>query len=347
MTATVQAPGFELFELHEIERIVARAGPGVMRRFACEVSAEEARFAVPVIVLGNPSPQVPAVGLFGGVHGLERIGTAVVVAYLNHLVMRLAWDVVLQRQLEAVRLVFMPLVNPGGMWRNTRANPQGVDLMRNAPVESKGPVPWLVGGQRRSRELPWYRGAPGAPMEVESRALCRVVEEELLSAPFSVAVDCHSGFGLVDRLWFPMAHTAEPIRHLAELHALIDIFEGSHPNHPYVIEPQSRQYLTHGDLWDHLYQLACARPETVFLPLTLEMGSWLWIKKNPRQLLSRRGIFNPLIEHRHQRVLRRHLPLLDFVTRAACSAAHWLPGAARRSWHTACARARWYAPPRR
>ena len=48
--------------------------------------------------------------------------------------------------------------------------------MRNAPVESNGPVPWLVGGQRRSRELPWYRGAAGAPMEVESRALCRVVE---------------------------------------------------------------------------------------------------------------------------------------------------------------------------
>jgi hypothetical protein len=344
---TAQTSGLELFELREIERIVAQAGPGVARRFACEVSAGDARFGVPVIVLGNPDPQVPAVGLFGGVHGLERIGTAVVVAYLNHLVMRLAWDVVLQRQLEAVRLVFMPLVNPGGMWRNTRANPQGVDLMRNAPVESNGPVPWLVGGQRRSRELPWYRGAAGAPMEVESRALCRVVEEELLGAPFSVAVDCHSGFGLVDRLWFPLAHTAEPIRHLAELHALVEIFERSHPNHPYLIEPQSRQYLTHGDLWDHLYLRACDRRETVFLPLTLEMGSWLWIKKNPRQLLSRRGIFNPLIEHRHQRVLRRHLPLLDFVTRAASSAVQWLPGAAQRLAHASRAQARWYPKVRR
>ena len=24
-----------------------------------------------------------------------------------------------------------------------------------------------------------------------------------------------------------------------------------------------------------------------FLPLTLEMGSWIWVKKNPRQLFSR------------------------------------------------------------
>ena len=53
------------------------------------------------------------------------------------------------------------------------------------------------------------------------------------------------------------------------------------------------------------------RRTAFFLPLTLEMGSWLWVKKNPRQLFSRHGIFNPLIEHRQQRVLRRHLALLD------------------------------------
>ena len=342
MSAAGAAGPGELPELLEIERIVAQAGQGVVRRLACDVQAENETFAVPVIVLGNPSSNVPAVGFFGGVHGLERIGTAVVVAYLNHLVMRLAWDVVLQRQLESVRLVFMPLVNPGGMWRKTRANPQGVDLMRNAPVESKGRVPWLVGGQRRSRELPWYRGTLGAPMEVESRALCRVVEDELLNSAFSVALDCHSGFGLVDRLWFPMAHTAEPIHHLADLHALVEIFERSHPNHTYVIEPQSRQYLAHGDLWDYLYLRACTRPQAVFLPLTLEMGSWLWIKKNPRQLLSRGGIFNPLIDHRHQRVLRRHMPLLDFLSRAACGVDQWLPRAAERPSHASLAHARWY-----
>ena len=334
-------------ELLEVERIVSQAGPGLHRRFACEVPVGEESLAVPVISLGSTSPRVPAVGYFGGVHGVERIGTEVVLAYLNHLAMRLHWDEALHRQLESVRLIFVPIVNPGGMSRNTRANPQGVDLMRNAPIESKGPVPWLVGGQRISRELPWYRGAAGAPMEIESSALCRVVEDELLCAKFSIVVDCHSGFGLADRIWFPLAHSARPILHLAELHALVDIFERSHPQHPYVIEPQSRQYLTHGDLWDHLYMRACARPDAVFLPLTLEMGSWLWIKKNPRQLLSRHGFFNPLIDHRHQRVLRRHLPWLDFISRAACSHERWLPTGVQRESQTALARARWYPAPRR
>ncbi len=92
---------------------------------------------------------------------------------------------------------------------------------------------------------------------------------------------------------------------------------------------------------DYLYQQACARG-TVFLPLTLEMGSWLWVKKNPRQLFSRHGIFNPLIAHRQQRVLRRHQSLLDFLGRAAAGEALWRPQPqARASLHDE-ALARWY-----
>ena len=72
------------------------------------------------------------------------------------------------------------------------------------------------------------------------------------------------------------------------------------------------------------------------------MGSWLWVKKNPRQLFSRRGIFNPLIEHRQQRVLRRHLALLDFVMRAAVSHRHWLPIGDQRCALREAALARWY-----
>ena len=53
----------------------------------------------------------------------------------------------------------------------------------------------------------------------------------------------------MDRIWFPYAHTRRPIEHLAELHALSTVFEASHVHHRYVIEPQSRQYLAHGDLW--------------------------------------------------------------------------------------------------
>ena len=82
-----------------------------------------------------------------------------------------------------------------------------------------------------------------------------------------------------------------------------------------------------------------------FLPLTLEMGSWLWVKKNPRQLFSRRGIFNPLIAHRQQRVLRRHLPLLDFAVRAAGAWQLWMPQGPDIEAHRLAAMARWYARP--
>ncbi len=337
-------------ELSELQRIVADGGAHLQQRLMCEVSGSAApgapRLPVLAITLGNPSLEVPAVGFFGGVHGLERIGAEVVIAHLASLVMRLRWDSSLHRQLESLRLVFMPIVNPGGMARATRANPNGVDLMRNAPVQASEQVPFGVGGQRRSARLPWYRGAAGAPMEAENLAVCQVVEEELLTREFSMVVDCHSGFGTRDRVWFPHAHTARPIAHLAEVYAFNQILDQTHPQHRYVVEPQSRQYLAHGDLWDHLYLRSltpCAtRPQRTFLPLTLEMGSWLWVKKNPRQLFARGGLFNPLIEHRRQRVLRRHGAWLDFVMRAALSHRRWAPqGAARAEAHER-ALARWY-----
>ena len=329
-------------ELAEIERLIDEGQPHLKARIACTVRVGAQQLPVHAITLGNPSPKVPAVGFFGGVHGLERIGAEVVIAYLRTLVKRLAWDKVLHQQLKSVRLVFMPLVNPGGLLLGTRANPRGVDLMRNAPIEALEPVPFLIGGQRLSPGLPWFRGFEGAPMEAESAALCALVEEELLNRQFSLAIDCHSGFGTRDRLWFPLAHSATPIAHLPELHALQSIFAQSNSHHQYVFEPQSLQYLTHGDLWDHLYLRAAGDARRTFLPLTLEMGSWLWIKKNPRQLFSRFGIFNPLIGHRQQRVMRRHLALLDFFTRATCSYQHWLPKAAARDQHYADAMARWY-----
>lgn len=332
----------ELAELADLQQIIDEGGAQLEHRVVGEVAGGTQRLALHVIALGNPDPEVPAVGFFGGVHGLERIGAEVVITYLRSLVRRLRWDGVLQRQLETLRLVFMPLVNPGGMWRGTRANPNGVDLMRNAPLDAIEAVPWLIGGQRVSAGLPWYRGPQGAGMEAESQALCDLVGAELLTRPFSIALDCHSGFGTVDRIWFPFAHTARPISHLPEVHALSEIFEHSHAHHRYVLEPQSRQYLTHGDLWDHLYLRACEDPGRTFLPLTLEMGSWIWVKKNPRQLFSRQGIFNPLIEHRQQRVLRRHMAWLDFLTRAASSHRHWVPTGPAREQHHQHALQRWY-----
>ncbi len=338
--APPSATQIALPELAQLERLLDTAPSSVGVRTTCEVSCDGRRLPVYSITLGNPDRSAPCVGFFGGVHGLERIGTQVLLHFMERLLLRLATDSGLHRQLENLRLVFMPLINPGGMLQATRSNPRGVDLMRNAPVEAAGKVPFMLGGQRMSPRLPWFRG--GATMEDESRALCEVVEREMLGRRFAVALDCHSGFGLADRIWFPYAHTATPIRHLAEIHALSAMFDRDCPRHAYLFEPQSVQYRTHGDLWDHLYQRSLASGDGAFLPLTLEMGSWRWMLEKPRQLFSRLGFFNPMPAHRQAQVLRQHLPWLEFLTRMGGSWADWLPAGPERARHERAAQLRWY-----
>jgi hypothetical protein len=329
-------------ELVELEHLIEDGAAFFDTRRVCEVETGSKRFPVYVCALGSRSKDVPAVGFFGGVHGLERIGSQVLLAFMRSIIIRLRWDRLLQQQLESIRLVFMPIVNPGGMWMGTRCNPRGVDLMRNAPVESSERVAWLVGGQRYSARLPWYRGLPNGPMEIENQAITNLVEEELIPRRFSVVLDCHSGFGLRDRIWFPYAHSRKPFEFLAEVHALKNLFDHTYPNHAYLFEPQCKQYLTHGDIWDYLSQRSAQTSDRIFLPLTLELGSWLWVKKNPRQLFSLRGMFNPMVPHRLQRVLRSHMLWLDFLTRAASAHQHWLPAAESRKHHTEAAHSYWY-----
>jgi hypothetical protein len=294
------------------------------------------------LAMGNPDPKLPAIGFFGGVHGLERIGTQVLLSFLHILLSRLAWDRSLHHLLQDVRLVFMPLINPGGMWLSTRSNPQGVDIMRNSPVEAEIKVPFLLGGHRISPHLPWYRGAAGAEMEIESQAMCSFVQRELLTHPFSIAVDCHSGFGVRDRVWFPHAYSVHPFAHLAEILVLEELFQQTQPNNRYLFEPQSIQYCTHGDIWDYLYLQSQHDPNKIFLPLTLEMGSWTWVKKNPLQIFSRQGMFNPTVEHRLHRVLRRHTVWLDFIMRATSGYSNWLVNGAKRCRLQERAVARWF-----
>jgi hypothetical protein len=341
------AAGRALDETRQIEDLAAEAGSQMQCRAVCEVRVGATAYPVYVLTLGNADPASAAAGFFGGIHGLERIGSQVVLIGLRGIVRRLRWDTTLHRMLENLRLVFMPVVNPGGLARGTRANPQGVDLMRNAPLECTERVPFLLGGQRISAGLPWYRGAADAPMQAEAQALCEVVRGELLTHDFSLALDCHSGFGLADRLWFPHAHTRRPIEHLPEFLALSDLLDDTLAHHRYLFEPQSRHYLTHGDLWDYLYLQAGPSSRRAMLPLTLEMGSWLWVRKNPRQVFSRHGLFNPLIEHREHRVLRRHLALFDFVMRAVLSHADWRPKGVAREACRQQALERWYGQGRR
>jgi len=265
----------------------------------------------------------PALLVTGGVHGIERIGTEVAIAYLTTLVARLAWDEILREALAHSRILVVPLLNPVGMALATRANGNGVDLMRNAPPTPLGGTP-LVGGHHISPRLPWYMGRAGAPMETESAALVGFVERELFGSSFAIALDLHSGFGLVDRLWYPYARTREPPPDLPAITALRRLLDNTLPNNVYRVEQTADVYTIRGDLWDHVYDRRRAEGSGMLLPLTLEMGSWAWVRKNPWQGFSTLGRFNPVKPHRVRRTLRRHLPLVDFLFHAAASHRRWL-----------------------
>lgn len=274
---------------------------------------------------GSTDPAAPTLGLFGGVHGLERIGSQVVLSLMSSFSELLLWDHLLQDALKKIRIVFFPIVNPWGIYAKTRANPRGVDLMRNAPVEALENPTWMVSGQRFSPRLPWYRGQEGQ-LEAESQALIDFVKAQSFGSSRVVHLDFHSGFGTSDQIWFPYAKSTKPFPNLPEFHALKEAFERTHPHHFYKIEPQAKNYTTHGDLWDHLFdEYNAQKRRGVFLPLAVEMGSWMWVKKNPMQLFSTLGPYNPIVPHRHKRILRRHNTLFDFMIRALVSSDMWVP----------------------
>lgn len=284
--------------------------------------------------MGSSDPKSPTIIFTGGVHGVERIGTQVVLSFMHTLFHRLDWDESMNALLKHVRLIMVPLVNPGGMLKRRRSNPNGVDLMRNAPIDAMGKVPFLLGGHRYGRIFPWYRGKADAPMQVESAALCQLVEQVVHESEFVISLDCHSGFGHQDQVWFPYAYTPDPFDDIGEMFALRLLFRRTHPNYSfYLIEPQSRNYTTHGDLWDYVYRNTLPKRKGTYLPLTLEMGSWLWVKKNPAQIFNALGVFNPVLPHRQERVLRRHQCLMEFLIRATASFKNWLPRSSdRRDW---------------
>ena len=313
-------------ELQQLESLIKSGEPWIRSNIVCHVPHKQYELPIYGLELGSKHPKAPVLGLFGGVHGIERIGSQVLIQFLHTCIERFKWDPAIHNQFEDVRLVMIPIVNPWGMWRNQRANPKGVDLMRNAPVSAMHKVPFLLGGHRISRFLPWYRGPKNEPMEKESEALCQFVESKLLSQPFSISLDCHSGFGVHDRIWFPYARTYKPIQDLNIAFQLHQLLFKTYPQHNfYRFEPQAQSYTTHGDLWDHLYDRAIEQQnQATFIPLTLELGSWLWVKKNPRQIFNLFSLFNPVLPHRHSRILRRHQTLLEFLLAACRGHQNWI-----------------------
>jgi len=331
-----------LEEIQQIERVVEDLDDYCRSEVICRVQGEKFDFPVYKISFGNPSPQAPVLGIVGGVHGLERIGAQVSVSLLQTFSKLALWDQTTKDLLKEIRVFFIPTVNPYGLAFMRRSNHRGVDLMRNAPIEGDGKIPFLLGGHYHSPLLPWYRGRPEA-MELEAQALCENVRQEIAASPCAITVDFHSGFGLRDRIWFPYANSTKVFEDIELVHSLVQLLENTYPHHFYQIEPQSMNYTTHGDLWDYIFQEHRKQSSQVFVPLCVEMGSWNWVKKNPFQIFSSLGPFNPVKAHRMKRTLRRHNTFFDFLLKALRSPKVWSTLSEEQKFkHRQLALGRWY-----
>lgn len=197
--------------------------------------------------------------------------------------------------------------------------------MRNAPLEGNAASYNIISGHRLGAWLPWYRGPIDKEMQLESKALLKFVNSEMFQSSVSVALDIHSGFGMKDRLWFPYAKDQSEFPFKKQVYAIKELLDRTYPHHIYTIEPQHLSYLINGDLWDYSFMqfMENRKAGQIYIPWTLEIGSWIWIKKDPTQIFSALGLFNPKKGHRYRRTMRRHLLLLDFLAQIVKNGEAW------------------------
>ncbi len=97
--------------------------------------------------------------IFGGFHGDELLGARLVFQYAEYLAT--------MDRVQPVRIVIVPVMNPDGLFLNTRTNANGVDINRNFPTEN-----WKA-DSRSPRTNPGK--APAS--EPETRAVMKLLEK--------------------------------------------------------------------------------------------------------------------------------------------------------------------------
>lgn len=301
---------------------IAKLGGKLIRlkQYGFSTKTEEGfRFPIYVLEIGKPKAlKKNLAGVIAGVHGLETIGIRVLLDFLDDIFARKTSVLYQEIKNGEVGIVCIPILNPGGVALKRRSNPKGVDLMRNSGVEAVK-APFFFGGHKYSNIFPYYRGKV---LQTESRVLDRFFHEYFLKAENEMipVVDIHSGFGVVDHVWWPYASTHEPCVDETLFQKIAFHFTNSLNHFLYRFGPQSETYTTHGDLWDRLYdrfQKITHETRTVqksrFLPLTLEIGTWSDINIDPLKLFRKRGIFNPARESKQKSIVSHRKFLTDMM----------------------------------
>lgn len=214
--------------------------------------------------------------------------------------------------------------------------------MRNAPVDAESGGVFLGSGHRISNKLPWYRGEPGV-LEYENIILKDFVVKNMMPSPFAMSVDIHSGFGWHDRLWYPYGKSHQPFDQTRITSVFARYLKLSHPYHRYIVEKQSDSYLINGDMWDYIYDVhkelygsslnLCTEDQrsntheskNIFIPWTLEVGSWSWLLRKPHRIFSTSGLFHTeKTTNKYAFTMRKHWGLLDFFQRMTIHYRTWV-----------------------
>ena len=135
--------GIKFPELEQLERIIEQLGDRAQIEIVERIQYKDHEFPIHCITLGSTRPDVPVLAFFGGVHGLEKIGSEVILSYMQTISQLLDWDQEFLARLEKSRLVFVPLVNPVGIYLGTRSNGNGVDLDAQFTCGRRGCDPHL------------------------------------------------------------------------------------------------------------------------------------------------------------------------------------------------------------
>ena len=70
----------DLPELDQLHELIDRLGDDAWVEQLAEIEHEDLRVPILAVMIGARDPSAPTFALVGGVHGLERIGTQVVLA---------------------------------------------------------------------------------------------------------------------------------------------------------------------------------------------------------------------------------------------------------------------------
>ena len=80
-----------LKEIESLEKIIANFGSLARTEVVEEVTYKGKTFPIHTVEIGSENPEDPVIGYFGGVHGLEKIGSEVILAFMDSLASLANW----------------------------------------------------------------------------------------------------------------------------------------------------------------------------------------------------------------------------------------------------------------